>query len=354
MRSLRPRRIHALAVLLGGFGLVLPGTARASPWTLGQGQLVLSAGFDHQRAEEEFLDEGGARAFPLRGRFESTTLTLGIRAGFTDRLEFEAQLPIRTVSYDSDPVILLPPPEGSTEAAFDYYQRNVLRLDRSVSGVADFVIAGRYGWLRTPVAIATELRVKAPTGYQPPAGTFGERPTSREAFVANVRNFVAPENVQDDVTLGDGQLDLTASMLFGYAAPTGTFARLGVGYNLRLGDAGDQVVGDFKLGQAVGRKVLVFAGVRGGYTVERGEVIGISVAAIDPELPAEEYAGTDNLDLRERTLDRDYLDVGGGLIVRMSDRLELNLAYDHTVLGRNTAATHAFGVSLAFRSSFGR
>lgn len=328
-----------------------PALVRASPWTLRQGDLVLSAGFDHQRADREYLDEGGARPFPLRGLYEASTFTLGVRAGFTDKIEFEAQLPIRTVNYDSDPVILLPPPEGSTESSLDYYQRNIIHLTRSETGVGDFVIAGRYGWMRVPWALATELRVKAPTGYDPPAGTFGSRPRDRQAFVEGVRNFVNPENVQDDVTLGDGQLDLTLSMLAGHVLSSGTFLRIGAGYNLRLGDAGDQVVGELKVGQAIGRTFLVYAGVRGGYTLSKGKVIGISVAAEDPALPAEDYGGVENLRLRELTLDRDYMDVGGGFIVRMSPRLELNAAYEHTALGRNTAATHTVALSLAFRSS---
>lgn len=345
------RRITTLAIVLL---LIAPAAlVRASPWPLGQGKLVLSAGFDHQIANREFLDDGPARAFPLQGRFNASTFSVGIRAGFTDRIDFEAQLPFRVVNYDSDPVVLLEQPAGSPELPLDYYQRNVIDLTRSVTGAGDFRIAGRYAFMRRPFALAAELRVKAPTGYDPPAGTFGEQPTSSEEFVTRIREFVAPGNVQDDVTLGDGQMDLTASLLLGRVFRTGTFLRLGAGYNLRLGDAGDQVVGDLRIGQALGRRVLAYVGARGAYTLDRGRRIGVSVAAIDPELPAEAYGGTTNLLLREVTLDRDAVDVGGGLIVRMSERLELNARYDHTVIGRNTAAIHGFGVSLAFRTDYG-
>lgn len=329
-------------------------SAEASPWTLKSGQLVLSAGFNHQIASEEFLDSGSSQPFPLRGQLNASSFAVGLRAGFTDRLEFEASIPVSVVNYDSDPVVLLDQPAGSPVSALDYYQQNIIDLARSVAGVGDFVIAGRYGWMRAPVAIATEVRVKAPTGYTPPAGTFGEQPTSAQEFQDEIRRFVAPGNVEDDVTLGDGQLDIAASMLFGYAARSGTFVRVGAGYNFRTGEAGDQVIGDVRLGQVLGKRALVYIGARGAYTVSRGRRIGISVAAIDPLVPASEYGGTSNLFLREVTLDRDALDLGAGLIIRMSERLELNAGYERTVLGRNTSAVNSFSLSLAFRAEMGR
>lgn len=344
----RPRLPWVLLFVLG-----TATTAEASPWTLREGQLVLSAGFNHQIASQEFLDDGPAQNFPLNGYLNASSFSIGLRAGFTDNIEFEAVLPITVVNYQADPVILLDQPAGSTQTALDYFQRNVLDLSRSVSGVSDFIFAVRYGWLRTPFALATELRIKAPTGYERPAGTFGEQPTSNEEFINEIRRFVSPQNVTDDVTLGDGQLDITASMLFGYAFRSGTFVRLGAGYNLRAGDAGDQLVGDVRAGQVLGRRFLVYLGVKGALTVETGRRIGISVAAIDPNLPASEFGSTTNLLLREVTLDRDKLDLGGGLIIRMTDRLELNAGYEHTVAGRNISAVHSLSLSLAFRAELG-
>lgn len=333
--------------------LFLVATAQASPWTLKQGQLVLKTGYDFQFAEDEFLDDGPSQSFPLDGSLSISTISVGLRAGFTDKLEFELDVPFRIVSYTSDPVILLQPQPGSTESDFDFYQRNVIDLARTVAGVGDLTFTGRYGFLRFPVALAAEIKLKAPTGYDSPAGTFGERPTSREQFLQESARFVSPENVEDDVTLGDGQLDITGSLLLGYIFPTRTFIRTSAGYNLRLGDAGDQFVGEFKVGQAIGQQVLAFAGVDGGYTLFSGRRIGISVAAIDPNLPATEYDGTENLLLREVTLDRDFFNVGGGFIVRLSPRLEVNTNYQYTLFGRNTSAIHRIGIGLAFKTDFG-
>jgi hypothetical protein len=145
---------------------------------------------------------------------------------FLEGLELELGVPIRQVTYTGDPVLLLSRPDGSTESEIDYYQRNVINLSRATSGIGDLNLAARYRLVQRPFALALELRVKAPTGYAGPQGTFGDRPTTTAEFLSDVRRWVTPENVRDDVTLGDGQLDVGLNVLLGYAFPTRTFVRL--------------------------------------------------------------------------------------------------------------------------------
>jgi hypothetical protein len=97
--------------------------------------------------------------------------------------------------------------------------------------------------------------------------------------------------------------------------------------------------------------LLPYAGADFDYAIERGRVIGVSVAAIDPELPAKDYVGTNNLDLREVTLDRDRLVVPVGLITRITPEVELNVAHARTVWGRNTSVVHSTSVGLAVRAA---
>ncbi|MEQ8277808.1 MAG: hypothetical protein RMA76_21260 [Deltaproteobacteria bacterium] len=333
------------------FILLAPNLAVASPWTLPADRIAVIGGFDYGFANQEWLDEGGVRGFPLRGNFTSSTFSIGTRFGFTDRLEFSAQLPITLVSYDADAVILLPAPGADPGADFDYYQQNIIELTQTARGVGDLRVAGRYRWFLQPFALATEVEVKAPTGYRGPSGTFGDRPQTAEEFLADPGRFVRPENIQDDVTLGDGQLDVAVSMLFGYVFPTNTFVRLDAGYNLRLSGAADQVVGSVRLGQVIAPGLLAFVGARGAYSIEDGRVIGISVTAEDPELPAAEYAGLNNLGLREVRLYRDRLAVDGGVIIRLAPGVELNLGYGQTVWGRNTALVRRFSASIAMSTS---
>lgn len=343
--------MRPVAILAGL--MLLPQLSDASPWTLPKNQLVVWASADYQFARQEFLDSATAQNFPLRGQLDASSISMGARIGLTDRLELEVSLPFRVVSYRSDPVLLIPQPETSALSSLDYYQENVIDLSRTVSGVGDFRFTPRFRLFTGPVAVAVEVGVKAPTGYNGPEGTFGDRPNSREAFLADVGRFASPENVQDDVTLGDAQLDLSPRLLLGYALRTGTFFRGALGYDLRLGRAGDQIYAELKAGQVLHPRLLVYAGVNLVYAVQTGRVIGVSVAADDPDLPAREYGGLDNLKLREVTLDRDALDLSGGLIIRMSKAAEVNVGFQRTLWGRNTSVITAFSLSAAFRSDVG-
>jgi len=334
------------AALLG------PTAASASPWTLPRGQFALGAGFSYQTASREYFETGGSRIFPLNGEYTASTFTLGVRAGLTDSLELEVQLPIRSVNYASDPVIPLVRPMGDTSAPndFDYYRRNLVNLSRNATGLGDLVFATRY---RLPVqtsALALELRVKIPSGYAGPSGTFGDNPRSAAEFLQNPYTYVSPRNVQDDVTLGDGQVDIQPSFLFGHSFSTRTFVRVDVGYNLRLGGAGHQAIGAVRAGQALGDRFLVYAWLQAAITVTEGRILGISVAAVDPRVSAENY-NVANLLLRELRFERDIVDVGAGIIFRVTPTAELNLGYQRTLWGRNTAVVDGFNTSFAVRTS---
>ncbi|MEO1334596.1 MAG: hypothetical protein AAFV29_03095, partial [Myxococcota bacterium] len=276
----------------------LSSSATASPWTLPAGRGVLWTGFTYQTTDREFLDRGGSRIFPLAGQFDAATFVLGGRVGLTNSLEVEVSVPFSLVSYQADPVILLPdpPPIQPGESQFDRIQRNVINLSRTRSGLGDINLTGRYRLLRGPLVAAVEFGIKVPMGYEGPAGTFGEDPETEAEFRANLATFVSPTNVEDDVTLGDGQVDLQTSLLVGYALRFGMFFRLNAGYKLRLGGAADQVIGLARIGQSIGRRFLVYGGAQIAYSIQDGRPIGISVSAIDPTLPATEYIGDTNLD----------------------------------------------------------
>lgn len=331
--------------------LLLAAPAMASPWTLGRGQLVVGAALDHQYADREYFERGGARRFPLRGRYQSTNYRIASRVGLTDRIELELAIPFRQVSYESDDVLLLP--YAGDGSGFDYYQENIIDLGQDRAGIGDLEIAGRHAFVKGSLALATELRLKTPTGYDAPSGTFGDQPKTQKAFLDDPGRYVAPENVRDDVTLGDGQLDISASLLVGYGFASGTFARSDIGYNLRLDGAADQALASLKIGQSITDRFLVYAESRAAISVEKGRVIGISVAAEDPSLPASEYGGLDNLVLRELRLERDALDVGGGLLLRLHENVELSAGFIATLWGHNTAATRTFYSGLSARTDLG-
>ncbi len=335
----------AVSVLAGAAG-----PAVASPWTLPRGEIAAVVRFDYESARDEYLDEGGAVPYSLEGRYQAIGFTPDVRLGLLDGLELELWLPFKQVSYTADPVILIPAPAGAE--GLDYYQENVIHLSQSQFGPTDLNLALRWQLLGGSEALALEARLKTPTGYDPPQGTFGDRPTSAEAFLADVGRYVAPENVRDDVTLGDAQLDASLRVLGGLSFSTGTFVRLDAGYIGRFGGAADQVTGAVRAGQLLFDRLLPYAGVEADLAVERGRVIGVSVAAEDPELPAADYGGTTNLKLREVRLERDRAVVSFGTIVRLTPEVELNLGHARTVWGRNTAAVAATSVGIGLRTRY--
>jgi hypothetical protein len=339
--------------------------AEASPWVLRPGRIAMSAGAYYQYANSEFYTERSANQSPfgevpfsLRGQFHSGTTFLGLRAGVVDRFEFELNVPLRVVSYTADPVLLLSRPMGFMGDEADFYRRNVLNLSRATAGVADINLSLRYQLIqRSPFVLAAELRLKMPTGYDPPQGTFGSQPQSNADFLARAGELARPENVRDDVTLGDGQLDVVPSILAGLGLRSGTFLRLDAGFVGRFAGAGQAVTGSFRVGQSVGRTFVFYGGVNGLYSVSQGRVIGVSVAAIDPTVPANQYGRDNNplynLLLREVRLDRDALDATAGMIVRLTASSEFNMSFTRTLFGRNTSVTNTFALAVSANTDWG-
>lgn len=335
-----------LSILSLGFITLAGSEAFASPWVLERGDLAIFGRFDLGSADSEYLDAGSDKPFSLNGNFRITTFEVSTRMGVFKDFELQIDIPVKLLSYTADPVILVPTedPDG-----FDYYQENIIDLNQTVLGVGDIRLAGRWQMFRSSLVGALEVRMKTPTGYDPPAGTFGRNPRDTADFLANLGTYVRPENVTDDVSLGDGQLDIGASILLGWALPTKTFLRLDLGGDVRFQGAGDRLVGAFKVGQLLNDRILVVAGAGGEVAVQKGSVIGVSVAAEDPTLPASEYGGLNNLVLREVRLDRDAVYVSGGVIFRVADGVETTLEYSQMVHGRNVAAIQNLSIGFGFR-----
>ncbi len=341
------QRLFIVQYLLAALGFLLsPGIAQASPWTLGRGEIALVSGYSFQTARKEFIKRGTSQRFPLRGHYTGASYFLDVRAGYAERLELDLLLPFKTVSYTSDPVILVAP-ENPT---LDNYQNSVLDFARSAQGLGDLTLSTRYRWLLRPFALASELKLKTPTGYDKPSGTFGDRPRDPQQFLKEAANLARADRVEDDVTLGDGQVDIAFSLLFGISLPTQTFIRADAGFNLRLQGAGDQALAALRAGQNISPYVLIYLGSQLAYSVQRGEVLGISVVALNPSLPAREYEGQTNLTLRARRLERDALDADAGVILRITPDVELNGNYSRTIWGANTSLVHSVSLFLGVRA----
>jgi len=326
---------NLLASVVGLSVIALGGTAFASPWTLPKDDLSVSMGFDFQMATEEFQGDGGRREFPLDGAFTSQTLGLGLRYGFTERLELELDIQLKSVSYSADPVVLGLPTEtvdlqGARDAVFDFSETAV--------GMGDIILAARYNLYRRPMGvISTETRAKLPGGYRAPGQTFST-PDSPN-----------PNAQEDDVTLGDGQTDLEQSILFGgYVPSTRTFARAGVGVRLRFGAPGHQLIGDAKVGQFLGKSFVLFGGVRGAFTVIEGETLGKTFVVTRNNVTSQNIRDSDiRQDLL--SLDKDFVQTEAGLLVVLSSDAEMQMVYSYIPFGKNISAIHSVSVGTTIR-----
>jgi hypothetical protein len=128
------------------------------------------------------------------------------------------------------------------------------------------------------------------------------------------------------------------------------FLRADGGYVLRFGGAGDQVTGAVRGGVLLTDRLMVYASTALVRSVQQGDVIGISVAAEDPNLPASQYGGATNLRLRELRLERDAWTVDGGLLIRLTPEVELNFNLGRLLWGRNTAAVTNVSASVSIRA----
>jgi hypothetical protein len=322
----------------GAFGLSLAlillfwsTSATASPWTLAPDKLAVSANFSFLEAEREYLDDGTLQVFPLRGSLNSSGLTLGFRYGFTDRFELALRTEFKQVSFEADSVILdlVENPDSVTLAEA---RQRVIDFDTSVTGPSDLHAVARYNLWRGPGVITLEAEAKVPMAYAPPSGTFSTLDVENGVF-----------EVSDDVSLGDAQIDLKPSLLLGYYLnATRTFGRAGIGYKFRSKEPGDQIVIDVKMGQFISQKIIVFAGAKQAHTVTEGESIGNTFVDTNPTQSAAEYTFAD-VDIRELRLDRDFIQVEGGVIANLGP-VEVGMSYGKTVDGKNISATGVLNV----------
>ncbi len=321
-----------LALVVGLAGVSAPLVADASPWTLPKDGFVLSLDSNYQSADEEYLPDGELQPFPLDGKFTAITFNAGARYGITDRFEAAFGLNLKQINFEADPVLLEVPEDSSNSQALN---EAIFDFSKSSAGVGDAELHGRYALVRGLLRVTSETSVQFPVGYERPRGTFADDTPS-------------PGAIEDDVTLGDGQTNLTQSFLFGaYIPATRSFARLDAGYRLRVGSPGDQAVGALSIGQYLGDDFIVFVAGNGAYTLFEGESIGQSFITRAPGKDASELDASQDIETIDITLDRDYLNVEGGVIVRLRD-LEMRASYGQIMWGSNIPKISSFSLGVVY------
>lgn len=312
-------------------GLVLVSNAAfASPWTLAEKKMSLTLSYDYQQASDEFLDNGDLQKFPLSGEFSSNSLRFDIRYGLTDSFELALGLGFKDNRYSADPAII-EFTEGATMASLPDARGQILNFNRSVTGLSDIYPAIRYNLSPGIIRVTSQTRVKLPSGYDPPSSTLNDTGA-----------------VVDDVSLGDGQIDIEQAFLFGsFIDATNTFFRVDMGGRLRLGEPGHQFFGSFKIGQFIGPKIAITASIDGQITPIKGEPVGTTFVANSGDLTAQNIT-TDQIIAKDLFLDKDLVSVGFGALFIVKPGVELQLSGNQFIGGKNLPSITTF----TFASSF--
>ncbi len=337
-------RTIAIGIVL--VGIFLPSVALAgSPWLLDQDKSVIQFDFRSEFADREFLPDGENQKFPLRGRFQGQSLGFNFRYGLGHDLELGFAGSYKTLAYVSEPVTVV-----SQQAAGGTQILPTFSLSEEEQGLGDLLLSVRYNLLKGAVLITPEIEVKIPTGYAGPAGTFandnpGIQTDEDGAFVEQTQGNVP---VLDDLALGDGQVDVTGAMLFGtYIKPTKTFGKADAGFKMRFGGPAPTATYGAKLGQFIGNRFVLFAGVSGEQRLGKGEPIGISFATKLPET-SPQYFPVQNFQLYTLRRDRSFTEVSGGGLLRLKD-YEIILSGGKILDGKNIAESVFVSLSTSYR-----
>lgn len=304
----------------------------ASPWTLAEKKMALSLAYDYQQATSEFLENGDLQEFPLQGNFTSNSIRFEIRYGLTDSLEIALGLGFKDLRYAADPAIV-GFPENAETATLPVARGEILNFTRTATGLSDILPAVRYNISPGILRVTSQTRVKLPSGYDPPAATI-----NNEGIIV------------DDVSLGDGQIDIEQAFLFGsFIDASNTFFRMDMGGRLRLGAPGHQFFGEVKIGQFIGPKIALTASVDGQITFIKGDSIGTTLVASSDNLTAQNITG-DQVVEKELFLDKDLFSVGFGALFIVKEGVELQLNANQFIGGKNipSITTVTFGSSFSF------
>jgi len=341
-RILRGRVFWVLIV-----GLVSQPAIASSPWIVAKRKAVVGLTGAYSSANSEYLiDDGKLQRFPLNGQFQSYEMLLSGRYGLGNGVEFGLSTSLKGVSYKSDPVLLPIPPEAGTLETLADYRGRVFDFSSADFRLSDVYIDFAFQQLTFPFHMSHALRLKLPTGY----------PSPRETFDLTVNSDGSggspdPTLILDDVTVGDGQVDLEYMLKNGiFVRKSRTLVELDAGYRVRFNGAGHQALGLVKVGQFINKYLLLIASMDVGWTIFTGEQIGETFVAKDPKQSALEFDPPNNVKRLPYRLDRSYLKATGRLLINAAGR-EWMIGCSHIFLGENYSKLTSFWIGVI--TSFG-
>ena len=292
-------RWSVLSTLL--LSLTVGHRAHAGPWSLAPGEFYTELRGGWFSADTYHDPDGGRLFLAGGGLWEQRSLTSHTEFGWKPRLNFVFGIPILSVSRTLDPD-----------------RRDLF----TQTGLGDAQIGLRYKIFSGPAAAAFQVDWKAPLSYErsgflshADSVAAGDASGDGDSLDANVaRQLGSP-------VLGDGQQDVTFSLLYGGPLTKSGFFQVSGGYKYRFEKPKDQIV----LAADVGYWVTSSIFLAGRY---QGEMAGNGARPTD---------------------EPDVQRVGPWLVYRIDDHMDLFAGSLSTFSANNTLHTDEIQVGFAFR-----
>jgi hypothetical protein len=282
--------------------LIVGAPAHAGPWNLAPGEFYteLRGGWF---TADTYHDANGNRQFLHGGGlWEQRSLTSSTEIGWKPKLNFLVEIPVLSVSRRFDP--------GFSERP-------------TQTGLGDGVFGLRYRLANGRAGAALELDWKVPLSYERD-GMLTHADSVRAGDVSGDGDSLDANAVRQlgSPVLGDGQQDLTLTLLLGTAMSRG-FVQAGGGYKYRFEEPQDQIVLSADVGYWV-TSTLLLAGRYRGVMASEGE------------------RTTDDPDLHR---------VGPWLVYRVDDHMDLFAGSLSTFSAKNALHDDEILVGFAFRQT---
>jgi hypothetical protein len=288
-RTLFLAAISAVASPLAPLGL--GSDAHAGPWIPAPGEYYSEISGYRGVADTYYDSEGARFAMPSGGVFERRSLSAYTEFGWKQRLTFIVAAPVVSQTHRIDDI------------------------HRTQTGFGDALVGFRFALARGARALAVEVELQAPLGYQA---------DDRHQLGASPDSQLAHQLV-DVPSPGSGRQEATAWLLAGSRTPFVTgFAQAGAGYRYRERELADQIALSADVGVWVSNSWLIAGRYSGALSNGTGDTL---------------------LDEQSEHV------VGPEVRVRVDDRLDVFFGSRHVASGKNVTHSDGYYMGFAFKQT---
>jgi hypothetical protein len=300
-----PRTIVILAAL--GFLLFCPTSASAQAWALPEGVGSVSIAYHHVYVKDHFFSSGDRHDV---GHIRTHVMTADIEYGITDRVSLKGTLPFVSAKY----VGSFPHRHIANEPPADFEQ---LDGHGYHSGLQDLRVEARYGAVEFPVALAPFVALSVP-----------------------LQNYEVFAHSAIGLHMTELQVGTYAGGLIG---PLSIHGRVTFGFYERVsGIRRNRSTFDTEFGFSPGRRLRLFA-----FQTSQISHGGVEIPFGDPTTALEEWWPH-----HDQVNRANFMNLGGGASIGLSDSVSMQASILASVAGRNTHAAR-YGVTLATTWAFG-